>query len=198
MKPYRGAIAAFFILGLTLFAVGLFLVGDRHKAFSHHVDFYTDLANVDGLNPGVHVLLNGFDAGQITKVEIPQRPTGKFRLKLHVGSKLKHLIRTDSVVTVETDGLVGDKFLLIHSGSDGAQPISDGGTILGKEPIEFSAILQKVSGTIDQANTTITDVLPVLMALLTPSPRPSTTQMELSPASAKGTGPWVPCSMTRR
>ncbi len=158
MKPFRGAVAAFLILGTILFAVGLFLVGDQHKAFSHHLDFYTDLANVDGLNPGTHVRVNGFDAGQLTKVEIPQRPTGKFRLKLHIDGKLKTLIRTDSVVTVETDGLVGDKFVLIHSGSDNAQSVNDGGTIPGKEPVELSAILQKVNGTIDQANNTIVDV----------------------------------------
>ena len=158
MKPYRGAVAAFLLLGIILFGVGLFLLGNQHKAFSHHIDFYTDLANVDGLNPRAHVRVNGFDAGQITSVGIPQRPTEKFRLKLHVDGKLKNLIRSDSVVTVETDGLVGDKFLLIHSGSDKAQPVGDGGTIPGKEPIELSAILQKVSGTIDQANSTIADV----------------------------------------
>ncbi|AXC12204.1 ABC-type transport [Acidisarcina polymorpha] len=158
MKPYRGAVAAFLILGVILFGIGLFLVGDQHKAFSHHLDFYTDLADVDGLNSGAHVRVNGFEAGEITKMEIPQKPTGKFRLKLHIDGKLKSLIRTDSVVTVETDGLVGDKFLLIHSGSETAQLVPDGGTIRGREPVELSAILQKVSGTVDQANTTIVDI----------------------------------------
>ena len=165
MKPYRGAVAAFVILGLLLFGVGLFLIGDKHKAFNHHLDFYADLANVNGMIRGTHVRVNGFDAGQVSQIDIPQHPRGRFHLKLHVDDKLRNLIRTDSIVTVETDGLVGDKFLLIHSGSDNAQLMQAGGTIPTKEPIELSAIIEKVNGTIDkvngtidQANTTIVDV----------------------------------------
>ena len=158
MKPFRAAVAAFVILGLILFGVGLFLIGDRHKAFSHQMTLYTDLANVNGLIPGAHVRVSGYDAGQITHIDIPNQPSGKFRLRLHIDDKLKPLIRADSLVTVETDGLVGDKFLLVHSGTDNASPVGDGSTLPGKEPVELSAIMQKVSGTIDQANTTIGDV----------------------------------------
>ena len=158
MKPYRAAVAAFAILGTILFGVGLFLIGDHHKAFSHQMNLYTNFANVNGLIPGAHVRVSGYDAGQITHIDIPSQPSGKFRLRLHIDDKLKTLIRADSVVTVETDGLVGDKFLLVHSGTDSASPVGDGSTLPSKEPIELSAILQKVSGTVDQANATIGDV----------------------------------------
>ena len=158
MKPYRAAVAAFLILGTLLFAVGLFLIGDRHKAFSHQMTLYTELGNVNGLILGAHVRVSGYEAGQIKQIEIPNRPSGKFRIKLHIDDKLKALIRADSMVTVETDGLVGDKFLLVHNGGDGASPIVDGATLPSKEPVELSAIMQKVSGTIDQANATIGDV----------------------------------------
>ena len=158
MKPFRAAVAAFVILGLILFGVGLFLIGDHHKAFSHQMTLYTDLANVNGLIPGAHVRVSGYDAGQITHIDIPSQPSGKFRLRLHIDDKLKTLIRADSVVTVETDGLVGDKFLLVHSGTDNASAVGNGATLPGKEPVELSAIMQKVSGTVDQANATIGDV----------------------------------------
>ena len=158
MKPFRVAVAAFVILGTILFGVGLFLIGDQHKAFSHRMTLYTDLANVNGLIAGAHVRVSGYDAGQITHIDIPNQPSGKFRLKLQIDDKLKTLIRSDSIVTVETDGLVGDKFLLVHSGTDSASPVGDGAILPGKEPVELSAILQKVSGTVDQANATLGDV----------------------------------------
>ncbi len=158
MKPYRAGVAAFLILGTILFAFGLFLIGDRHKAFSHQMTLYTQLGNVNGLIPGAQVRVSGYEAGQIQQIDIPNQPDGKFRIKLHIDDKLKALIRADSMVTVETDGLVGDKFLLVHSGGDGASSIADGATLPSKEPVELSAIMQKVSGTIDQANATIGDV----------------------------------------
>ena len=158
MQPYRAAVAAFVIVGIFLFGLSLFLIGDQHKAFSHRIDLYTDLANVNGLIPGSHVRVSGYDAGQISHIEIPSRPSGKFRLTLHVDEKLKTLIRGDSVVTVETDGLVGDKFVLVHSGSERGQEVQNGATLPSKEPIELSALMEKVSGTIDQANATVGDV----------------------------------------
>ncbi len=158
MKPYRAAVAAFLILGTILFGVGLFLIGDRHKAFSHQMTLYTELSNVNGLIPGSHVRVSGYEAGQIKQIGIPKQPSGKFRLKLQLDYKLKALIRADSMVTVETDGLVGDKFLLVHNGTDGASTVADGATLSSKEPVELSAVMQKVSGTIDQANATIGDV----------------------------------------
>ncbi len=158
MKPYRAAVAAFLILGTILFAVGLFLIGDQHKAFSHQLTLYTELGNVNGLIPGARVRVSGYEAGQIKQIDIPNHPSGKFRIQLHIDDKLKPLIRADSTVTVETDGLVGDKFLLVHNGGDGASEIADGATLPSREPVELSAIMQKVSGTIDQANATIGDV----------------------------------------
>ena len=158
MKAYRAALAAFVILGTFLFGVGLFLIGDHHKAFGHQMNLYTELVNVNGLISGAHVRVSGYEAGQITQIEVPSHPNGKFRLRLHIDEKLKTLIRTDSMVTVETDGLVGDKFLLVHNGTDGASAVADGATLPSREPVELSAIMQKVSGTVDQANATMGDV----------------------------------------
>lgn len=158
MRPYRLAVATFVILGILLFGVTIFLIGDHNKVFQRHADFYTDLENVNGLRKGSQVRVSGFQAGQITGIEFPSEPGNKFRLKLHVDDKLHNLIRGDSVVTVETDGLVGDKFLLIHQGSLREAELATGATILSKEPIELSAIMEKVSGTVDQANATLGDV----------------------------------------
>jgi phospholipid/cholesterol/gamma-HCH transport system substrate-binding protein len=118
MRSHLAAAGAFVIFALLLFSAILFLIGDRHKAFSHHNDFYTDLIDVNGIPLGAKVRVSGFEAGQVTGIQIPDHPSGKFRLKLLVDNKLHKLIRTDSLVTVESDGLVGDRFLLIHGGTD--------------------------------------------------------------------------------
>ncbi len=49
--------------------------------------------------------------GEVVNLQIPASPAQKFRLKLSVEDRLRGLIREDSFVTVETEGLVGDKFL---------------------------------------------------------------------------------------
>jgi phospholipid/cholesterol/gamma-HCH transport system substrate-binding protein len=158
MKINYAVVGVFVLSAVLLFSVGLFLIGNRHKAFAHHVDFFTKLNNVNGLSPGSKVRVSGFEAGQVTNVEIPDRPSAKFRLKLHIDKKLHNLIRNDSFVTVESDGLVGDKFLLIHEGSDQNQEAVSGATLLAKEPIELSAVIAKMTGVMDQASAAIGDI----------------------------------------
>jgi phospholipid/cholesterol/gamma-HCH transport system substrate-binding protein len=113
---------------------------------------------VNGLAPGTQVRVEGFDAGQIKSIALPDRPSGKFRVRLEIIEKLHKLVREDSVATVETDGVVGDKFLLIHHGSDGSPEAKNGSTIPSKEPIGLSAVMAEVSGVIDQENSTLSDV----------------------------------------
>jgi phospholipid/cholesterol/gamma-HCH transport system substrate-binding protein len=151
MKTNFAATGVFVISAVLLFGAGLFLIGDRENAFSHHHDFYTEMSNVNGLAPGSKVRVSGFDAGEVTSLQIPDRPSGKFRIKLHVDKKLNNLIREDSVVSVESDGIVGDKFLLIHDGSDQSPEAKSGDTLPSKEPVEISAMLEKVNGIMDQA-----------------------------------------------
>jgi phospholipid/cholesterol/gamma-HCH transport system substrate-binding protein len=165
MKTNLAATGVFVISAVLLFGAGLFLIGDRQNAFSRHHDFYTEMSNVNGLAPGSKVRVSGFDAGEVTSLQIPDRPSGKFRIKLHVDKKLNNLIREDSVVSVESDGIVGDKFLLIHDGSDQSPEAKSGDTLSSKEPVEISAMLEKVNeimdqarGVIDQASATVGDV----------------------------------------
>lgn len=158
MKINYAVVGVFVLSAVLLFSVGLFLIGNRHKAFAHHVDFFTTLNNVNGLSPGSTVRVSGFEAGQVTGIEIPDRPSNKFRLKLHVDNKLHNLIRDDSFVTVESDGLVGDKFLLIHEGSDQKKEAASGATLPAKEPIELSAVIAKMTGVMDQTDAAIGDI----------------------------------------
>jgi phospholipid/cholesterol/gamma-HCH transport system substrate-binding protein len=158
MKINYAVVGVFVLSAALLFSVGLFLIGDRQKAFAHHVDFFTALNDVNGISPGSKVRVSGFDAGQVTGIEIPDRPSDKFRLKLHVDSKLHRLIRDDSFVTVESDGLVGDKFLLIHEGTDQANEATSGTTLRAKEQIELSAVIEKATGVMDTATAAIGDI----------------------------------------
>src|SRR5271167_4981585 len=111
------AVGIFIIAGITLFALGIFLVGSRHEAFARHVLLYTEFANLDGVTKGSKVQVAGMDAGQVTSIEVPRSPSGQFRVQMKVDEQLHGLIRSDSVVTVDTEGVVGNTFLTIHTGS---------------------------------------------------------------------------------
>ena len=156
MKNHNVLVGIFVTAAIVLFAACLFLIGNQHKAFNRHVVFYTNFQNVDGIPKGAKVRVDGMDAGEVENVEIPGRPAQKFRLKMKVEDRLHGLIREDSFVTVETEGLVGDKFLLIQGGTDRASEAAPESTLQGKEPFEIGKLLEQAQGIMNQAGTTIT------------------------------------------
>jgi phospholipid/cholesterol/gamma-HCH transport system substrate-binding protein len=72
------------IAGLTLFTVGLFLVGNRVEAFARHMEFYAEFTNLAGLSKGAKVQVAGMNAGQILDIAIPDSPSSRFRVKLRI------------------------------------------------------------------------------------------------------------------
>ncbi len=158
MKNHNVIVGVFITAAIVLFGAALFLIGDQHKAFRRHVVFYTNFQNVDGIPKGSTVRVDGIDAGELEAIEIPSSPSQKFRLKMNVDDRLRGLIREDSLVTVETEGLVGDKFLLIQGGTDRASEAAPESTLQGKEPFEIGKLLEQAQGIMTQAGTTITDL----------------------------------------
>jgi phospholipid/cholesterol/gamma-HCH transport system substrate-binding protein len=113
-------VGVFVLGGLLLFAVGLFMIGDRQMAFAKKVTVYTEFKKITGLAPGAAVRVSGAKAGSITQILPPDTPSGKFRVELEIVEDLHQLVRTDSLATIETEGLVGGNYLGITTGSDTA------------------------------------------------------------------------------
>ncbi len=155
MKNYNVLVGVFTTAGVVLFGVALFLIGNQHKAFHHHIVFYTNFQNVDGLPKGAKVRVDGMDAGEVQSIQIPSSPAQKFRLKMNVDEQLHGLIREDSLVTVETEGIVGDKFLLIHSGTEHAPLAPAESTLQSKAPFDLNKLLEQAQGIMTQAGTTL-------------------------------------------
>jgi len=152
------AVGIFLIAGVTLFALGIFLVGSRHEAFSRHVLLYTEFADLDGIAKGSKVQVAGMDAGQVTRIDVPNSPSGHFRVQMKVDEQLHGLVRTDSVVTVDTEGVVGNTFLTIHSGSPAAAIAQTDSVLQSKPPVSMSDLLSHGLGIMNDADATIKQV----------------------------------------
>jgi phospholipid/cholesterol/gamma-HCH transport system substrate-binding protein len=162
MKNRNFVVGLFVTAGLILFTVGLFLIGNRHQAFDRHIEFYAEFRDLAGLAKGAKVQVAGMDAGQILEIGIPASPSAGFRVKLRIDEKFHGLIRSDSVATIGTAGVVGETFLLIHPGSANAQPVAPLATLPSKEPIELADLLDQGKGTLADADTAIKNANGVL------------------------------------
>jgi phospholipid/cholesterol/gamma-HCH transport system substrate-binding protein len=152
MRIHAWAIGLFLTLGIGLFTAILFLIGNRHDIFGKHVEFYAEFSDIGGLPRGAQVRVAGIEAGEVKGIEIPASPASKFRLKLQVRTNARGMIRTDSLVSIKTEGIVGDKYVFIREGTTAAAEAPDGSTLPSKEPFDLGAALEKGSALLDKSS----------------------------------------------
>jgi phospholipid/cholesterol/gamma-HCH transport system substrate-binding protein len=138
-------------LGIGLFTAILFLIGNRHDIFGKHTLYYAEFSDVSGLPRGAQVRVAGIEAGEVKGIEIPDSPASTFRLKLQVRSNARGMIRTDSLVSIRTEGIVGDKYIFIREGTAAAEA-QDGSTLATKEPFDMGATLEKGAALLDKSS----------------------------------------------
>jgi phospholipid/cholesterol/gamma-HCH transport system substrate-binding protein len=159
MATNRLAAVGIFVLGgILLFAAGLFLIGDRRMLFTETFHVYAEFKQVAALDTGAKVRVSGIDAGEVEEISVPSGPSGRFRVRMRVRSDLRPLIRTDSIASIQNDGLVGNKFVQIQTGTDAAPQVSDQGTVLSREPFDIADLMLTMSDTLATVNTMLAEV----------------------------------------
>lgn len=149
------AVGAFVLGGLLLFSVGLFIIGERRMLFENQFMVFAEFDRIAALQNGAKVRVAGMDAGEVVEINVPSGPSAKFRVRMRVREDLHPLVRTDSVASIQTEGVVGNKFVQIETGSDGAPRVSDNGTIPGQEPLDIADLLKQAADTIQMVTETV-------------------------------------------
>src|SRR6266568_1809889 len=152
------SVGLFVVSGLVLFGAGMFLIGDRRQAFGQHVEYYSEFVNLAGLSNGAKVRVGGMDAGEVLAIGVPASPASRFRVKWRIASTLRGVVRTDSVATIDTEGVVGGTFLSVRAGSNQAPQAAAMATIPSKEPAELSELLTRGTALLGDAQAMLKDV----------------------------------------
>lgn len=151
---------------LLLFGIGLFLIGNSNQLFTKSFDAYVDFAKITGIQNGSKVRVAGMDAGTVTRIDVPARPGNKFRVYLRIVEKLHPIVRQDSIASIQTDGLLGNKFLQIDAGTSAALLAQNGAQIPSTEPFDWGDLIDQVNGVVKKVNGILEDVKePVLLAV---------------------------------
>lgn len=139
----------FIFLGFLLFAIGIFMIGKRGALFGSSFKVKANFGNVQGLRNGALVRLNGIDVGSVTSIKIVPDTTGRVEVTMNLSEDIRRFIRTDSKATIETEGLVGNKVVVLEAGSNTAEIVSDGGYIQTKEQPSFGALMNETQGVVE-------------------------------------------------
>ena len=151
-------VGVFVVGGLILFATGLFLIGDRRGLFRDNFEVYAEFSKLAGLENGATVRVAGLDSGEVQSIRVPTSPKAKFRVRLRIREDMHGVVRTDSVASIQNEGLVGNKFVQIEGGSAEAPRAPSESTIQSRDPFDIADLLQQMSDTLTLVNQTVAEL----------------------------------------
>ncbi len=148
-----------FIVGtLLILAAGVFLIGSRDSLFRSTYRLKAQFQNVSGLIDGADVRVGGIHKGTVRAIQLPHRADQKLTVLMDLENATHEVIRKDSVASIKSEGLLGDKYVEISFGSTDVDKVKDGDTIDTAPPLDISDLITKTNQILDSAKDTMQNV----------------------------------------
>src|SRR5438876_1375873 len=148
----------FIVIALLIFAGGVFWIGNKQFLFHSTYRLNAEFQNVAGLNGGAEVRVGGIHEGTVRQIQLPVRPNEKVRVLMDLAGGTRNVIKKDSMATIRSEGLVGDKFVEISFGSEQSPKVSDDDTIQGEPPLQISDLLNKTNEVLESTKGAVENV----------------------------------------
>ncbi len=124
----RAVIVGLFVfLGLIFLLGGVLMVGNLHETFKNKIQITSLFDDVNGLQKGNNVWFSGVKVGTVSTLKLYGESQVVVNLKIDV--KAKQYIRKDAKIKISTDGLIGNKILVIYGGTAAFDEVQEGDTL---------------------------------------------------------------------
>ena len=122
------------LASFVLLAAAIFFVGGETGFFTPTYTITAYFESANGMNTGAEVWLEGVTVGNVRSVQLSNlpEPERSVAVEMSIDQQYQNLIFSDSLVTVQTIGLLGDSYVDISRGPGAGDPLLDGGTLQGQ------------------------------------------------------------------
>jgi len=137
-------------LSLIILAVGIFLISGQVGFLTRRYTLKTYFSEASGLREGAQVQLAGIPVGNVSAIRISPytEPLRAVEVDMKVTKRYQDQIRADSVVTPESAGLLGERYINISRGSPGQAVLGDGAELKSREEADIKQIVQNTNDVI--------------------------------------------------
>lgn len=159
-QNFKIRLGLFITGGLLLFVFAIFIIGKQKNLFNPVFGLTATFYNVSGLQVGNNIRFSGINVGTVDNISIINDST--VQINMLIKKEIKQFIKTDCTVTIGSEGIIGDRLLIITQGSFNAPVVKEGQHLASTEPIETDAIMASLN--VSAANAAIiTDQLAEIM-----------------------------------
>jgi phospholipid/cholesterol/gamma-HCH transport system substrate-binding protein len=144
-QKYKVRLGLFVAGGLALFVLAIFIIGKQKNLFNPVFKLTTTFYNVSGLQVGNNIRFSGINVGTVDNIIIINDST--VRVDMLVRKEVHQFIKSDCVVAIGSEGLIGDRLMIITQGSTEAPLAKEGQHLASTEPVETDAIMASLDVT---------------------------------------------------
>jgi phospholipid/cholesterol/gamma-HCH transport system substrate-binding protein len=159
-SAFKLRLGLFISVGIALFILAIFVIGKQKNLFNPVFKLRTTFHNVSGLLVGNNVRFSGINVGTVDNIIIVNDST--VMVVMLIKQEVQKFVKSDCIASISSDGIIGDKVVVISQGSFDAPVVTEGQRLQSAEPIETDAIMASLQVTAGNAEI-ITDQLAEIM-----------------------------------
>lgn len=143
-KIFELKVGVFILIGILMLFMVVFSMGDINVTKSvYRINVIFNFAS--GISLSAPVRLAGVNVGQIEAIKIIHDPKdNKVKAELRAWIDKSAAIEEDSRITINTLGLLGEKYLEIFPGTPGKPMLQDGAVVIGDDPIAMEKVTENL------------------------------------------------------
>jgi len=158
---FKFRLGMFVIIGISLFVLGIFIIGRQKNMFNPVFSLKANFHNVSGLQVGNIVRFSGINVGTVDNISIVNDSTVK--VDMLIKKEIQKFIKTDSRASIGSEGIIGDRVVVISQGGHNSSSIVQPGQLIAsEEPIETDAIMRSLKTTAENAAIASEDITGIL------------------------------------
>jgi len=124
----RAVIVGLFIfVGLMFLLGGILIVGNIRETFNNKMKVISIFDDVSGLKEGNNVWYSGVKIGTVSNMNFFGR--SQVEVILNIATKSQQYIRKDAKVKISSDGIIGNKIIVIYGGTPDFAQVEVGDTL---------------------------------------------------------------------
>lgn len=120
-------VGLFIFASLIILIAGILSIGNLHSTFVKKMHLVTFFKDVNGLQTGNNIWFSGVKIGTVNKLQF--QPDNSVKIIMNIDEMARQYIRKDAHVKIGTDGLIGNKILILYGGSAIAGEAEAGDTL---------------------------------------------------------------------
>jgi phospholipid/cholesterol/gamma-HCH transport system substrate-binding protein len=162
-QNFKVRLGLFIIGGLAIFVLAIFIIGKQKNLFNPVFHLTTTFYNVSGLQVGNNVRFSGINVGTVNGIKIINDST--VRVEMIIRKEIKQFIKSDSEVAIGSEGLIGDRLLIITQGSLNSAEVSEDQELVSAEPVEMDDIIVSLKVTAENVEVVTAELAEIMLTI---------------------------------